>query len=122
MTNLYLYLKNVIKKHIVTDESVNGIVVNLSIESVSNASTVGMLCEDVIINLNVWSEDARHLESHHDLRQEEVVQSIPKIVVELKEMGIYQGFSLLDIRQYSDEEYRYCNMRYLFKLKEREVK
>ena len=122
MTNLYLYLKNVIKKHIATDESVDGVIVSLSIENVSNTSTVGVLMEDVTINFNVWCEDNKTNESKHDERQEEVVCAVSKIVEELKAMGIYQTFSLLDIRQYNDEEYRYCNMRYLFKLREREVK
>ena len=122
MTNLYLYLKNVIKKHIATDESVDGVSVSLSIESVSNTSTVGVLMEDVTINFNVWCEDNKKNESKHDEGQEQVVCAVSKIVEELKAMGIYQTFSLLDIRQYNDEEYRYCNMRYLFKLREREVK
>jgi|GEM_PF-5122910 len=119
MTNLYLYLKNIIKKYIEINKIIDDVSINLTIPNVSNASSTVILAESISIVFNIWSEDKPITESAFDLRQEEVANAIPKIVEELKDLGLYNSHTLENITQYNDEEYKYCNMKYKFNLEGR---
>ena len=119
MTNLYLYLKSIIKKHVQVNKIIDDVSISLTIPNVSNNSSTAVLAESINIVLNVWAEDKPITESAFDLRQEEVANAIPKIVEELKELGLYNSHTLENITQYNDEEYKYCNMKYKFNLEGR---